>query len=284
MNAISEGQLTRNLLIVDDEDNVLRALVRLMRRDGYTLHIARSVREAFEILATRPVEVVLSDQRMPEKNGTVFLSEVKEKYPHTVRLMLSGYTEVGAVTSAINEGAIYKFLTKPWDDEQLRANVREAFQRHDMESQNHRLHREIEEVNAELLLLNHRLEQELQAKNERIRRDYSVVGVLQEMIDLLPLGVLGLDHTGELVWINGSACALLKEEGQSQEGTYLERLPQNLQDLLSDYLMADDGEPQTHCLQVSQRTLQVDIKPLGVSSESLGCMVVLQVCAKGGQR
>ncbi|MFN7505762.1 MAG: response regulator, partial [Limnobacter sp.] len=184
---------SQHLLLVDDEENVLNALVRVLRRDGYTLYTAKSVNQAFEILANNPIEVVLSDQRMPEKNGTVFLSEVKRSYPNTVRLMLSGYTEVGAVTEAINEGAIYKFLTKPWDDGQLRANIREAFHRFEIEAQNQRLHHEIEKVNADLLQLNHVLEQELHARNMRIRRDSSVACVMQEIIDHLPLGVLGID-------------------------------------------------------------------------------------------
>ena len=79
------------------------------------------------MLAENEVQVVLSDQRMPAMSGTDFLSEVKSLYPDTVRLVLSGYTDLAAVTEAINRGAIYRFLTKPWVDEQLRDHVREAF-------------------------------------------------------------------------------------------------------------------------------------------------------------
>jgi diguanylate cyclase (GGDEF)-like protein len=115
------------LLLVDDEPNILRALTRTLRRDGYRILTAGSARQAFELLAENEVQVVLSDQRMPAMSGTDFLGEVKSLYPDTVRLVLSGYTDLAAVTEAINRGAIYRFLTKPWVDEQLREHVREAF-------------------------------------------------------------------------------------------------------------------------------------------------------------
>lgn len=114
------------ILLVDDEQNVLRALARLLRRDGYKIFTASTFREAFDILGTEKVHVVMSDHRMPEGKGTEFLSRVKATHPHTVRLILSGYADLGAVTEAINGGAIYRFLTKPWNDDELRETLREA--------------------------------------------------------------------------------------------------------------------------------------------------------------
>lgn len=125
--AFAAASTGESLLLVDDEENVLRALVRLFRRDGYRIHCATKVEDAFELLAREPVQVILSDQRMPGTSGTEFLSRVKEMYPDTVRMVLSGYTDLATVTDAINRGAIYRFLTKPWDDEQLRRQVQEAF-------------------------------------------------------------------------------------------------------------------------------------------------------------
>ncbi len=121
---------TREMLLVDDEENVLRALSRVLRRDGYTIHIATSAAEGFEILATHRIQVIVSDQRMPGVSGVEFLSRVKEMYPDTVRIILSGYTDLTTVTDAINRGAIYKFLTKPWNDDEIREQVQEAFRRH----------------------------------------------------------------------------------------------------------------------------------------------------------
>jgi DNA-binding NtrC family response regulator len=116
-----------NLLLVDDEPHVLSSLARLLRREAYTTLTAGSPLQAFEILARQPVQVVISDQRMPEMSGTEFLARVRQLYPDTVRIVLTGYSDLESVTDAINRGAIYKFLTKPWDDDQLREQIREAF-------------------------------------------------------------------------------------------------------------------------------------------------------------
>ena len=115
------------LLLVDDEPSILHSLVRQLRHDNYVILTAESPARAFELLASHKVQVVVSDQRMPEMNGTEFLARVKQMYPDTIRIVLSGYTDLESVTDAINRGAIYRFLTKPWDDETLRSTLREAF-------------------------------------------------------------------------------------------------------------------------------------------------------------
>jgi EAL domain-containing protein (putative c-di-GMP-specific phosphodiesterase class I)/CheY-like chemotaxis protein len=115
------------LLLVDDEPNVLNALRRLLRREGYRILTAGSGSEALELLALQPVQVIVSDQRMPGMSGVEFLSKVKELYPETVRMSLSGYSEISTVTDAINKGAIWKYITKPWDDELLAQEIRTAF-------------------------------------------------------------------------------------------------------------------------------------------------------------
>ncbi|HEY1069117.1 MAG TPA: EAL domain-containing protein [Thermomonas sp.] len=120
-------QPTRTLLLLDDEENVLRSLVRLLRRDGYRLLAASSVSEAFDLLARNDVQVVMSDQRMPDMSGTEFLARVRDLYPDTVRLALSGYTDLETISQAINQDAAYRFLIKPWDDADLREHVRAAF-------------------------------------------------------------------------------------------------------------------------------------------------------------
>ncbi|SEA23124.1 response regulator [Alkalimonas amylolytica] len=118
-----------SILLLDDEENILRALRRLLRKDGYTVFIATNAEEAFELLAAHPIQVVMSDQRMPKMSGTEFLSQVQSMYPETIRMVLSGYADVQSMNKAITEGAIHKFMTKPWDDQQLRAEITHAFQR-----------------------------------------------------------------------------------------------------------------------------------------------------------
>jgi EAL domain-containing protein (putative c-di-GMP-specific phosphodiesterase class I)/CheY-like chemotaxis protein len=120
----------RTLLIVDDEGGVRNALQRTLRRDGYRILLAAGGAEALELLAEHPVQVIISDQRMPHMSGTEFLERVRQLHPDTLRIILSGYTDLGVVTDAVNRGAVFRFLTKPWDDTLLREQVRDAFRLH----------------------------------------------------------------------------------------------------------------------------------------------------------
>ena len=115
------------LLIVDDEENILAALRRLLRREGYRVLTASSGKEGLDVLAVNRVQVIISDQRMPGMSGTEFLSIAKELYPDTIRMILSGYADLTAVTDSVNQGEVYKFMTKPWDDSGLKTTIRDAF-------------------------------------------------------------------------------------------------------------------------------------------------------------
>lgn len=121
----------RTILLVDDDDNVLSSLQRMLSFEGYNVLVAGSAMDGFEQLANNRVSVVISDQRMPGMSGTEFLSRVKLLYPSVVRMILSGNADLNTVTDAINHGAIYKFLSKPWDDNLIRARIEEAFRESD---------------------------------------------------------------------------------------------------------------------------------------------------------
>lgn len=122
-----DGEVQPTLLLLDDEPNIIHALRRVFRHEGYRILGANSAADALELLAVHRVDVILSDQRMPEMTGVEFLSRVKELYPSIIRVVLSGYSEINTVTDAINKGAIYKYFTKPWDDEVLREEIRRIF-------------------------------------------------------------------------------------------------------------------------------------------------------------
>lgn len=125
----------RTLLLVDDEPSMISALKRELRGEGYDILTASSGEEALQVLADTEVQVVLSDYRMPGMTGVEFLTIVRQQQPDAVRMVLSGYADIEAVTEAINRGHIYKFLNKPWDSDQLRDVVRDAFGRHAMAQQ-----------------------------------------------------------------------------------------------------------------------------------------------------
>jgi EAL domain-containing protein (putative c-di-GMP-specific phosphodiesterase class I)/CheY-like chemotaxis protein len=120
---LRQRQRQRTLLLVDDEANILAALKRLLRRDGYQIITADGGEQGLQRLAEHPVDVIVSDQRMPGMSGVEFLRRAKALRPDTVRMTLSGFTELQSIIDAVNEGAIYKFLTKLWDDALLRQHI-----------------------------------------------------------------------------------------------------------------------------------------------------------------
>jgi len=272
MSGPLQGQ---HLLLVDDDPNQLVSLSCMLKKDGYEVHSAHSAREAFDILANHPIDVVLSDHRMPEMSGTEFLEQVKDIYPHTVRLVLSGFAELDSVTEAINRGAIYKYLSKPIDDQDLRANIREAFQRHDIEQQNNRLKIELEQANAELVQLNHILEQRVTERNDRIQRDNDFRHVIQEVFDHLPVGIMGVDVSGDVMLINRLAAESLDLGNGMAIGSSLLCLPGHLAQAVELFLEDAEQIPQAFETVIQNQTVKVALLPMGIFSKSRGCLVTL---------
>jgi diguanylate cyclase (GGDEF)-like protein len=209
----SQTNEKRRLLLVDDEQNILSALKRLLRRDGYLIYTAASGAEALALLDTTEVDVIVSDQRMPGMLGADFLRAARLKYADTVRIMLSGYTELQSVTDAVNEGAIYKFLTKPWDDELLRGHIKEAFRIKESADENRRLSGALGGLNEQLASANRQLKELLNERQQRLLHDEISLGVAQEALRLVPVPVLGVDDSGVVVLANAAAEHLWAEQG-----------------------------------------------------------------------
>jgi len=131
--------MTNQVLIVDDEVNVLNALRRGLRGEPYTLITATSAQEGLAVLQNTPCQVVLSDEKMPGMAGTAFLSLVRQSYPDTVRIMLTGHATLDAALRAVNEGEIYRFFSKPWDDLSVKFAIRSALEKHHLEAKNRAL-------------------------------------------------------------------------------------------------------------------------------------------------
>ncbi len=140
---------TRTLLVVDDDINILRSIKRELRYEPYQILTAQNPIEAFGLLAKHDVKVVMADQRMGEMNGTEFLRRVKEIHPQAVRIVMSGYTDLNTVLGAINEGAIFRFICKPWEPEHLRENMKQAFREHDLVRENQQLRQQLAQLSGE---------------------------------------------------------------------------------------------------------------------------------------
>jgi signal transduction histidine kinase len=149
MNSIAVNKNDYNLLVIDDEIEVTKSLVRQFRRK-YNVFAATSGQEALNIMDNNDIHVVISDQRMPGLTGVEFFSKVKEKYRDTLRLILTGYSDIQAVINAINKGQVYRYVTKPWIPNELDSIVKEAFEKYRLVINNRMLMQSLEEANATL--------------------------------------------------------------------------------------------------------------------------------------
>ncbi|SFQ30961.1 EAL domain-containing protein [Pseudomonas borbori] len=131
------------LLLIDDDPGILKALQRELRLENYLILTAGSCAEALPLLAIHAVDVVLTDMRLADINGLDFLRRIKGLYPDIIRMVLSGSSEVNSILKAVNEGVIYRFLTKPWSADDLRGQLREAFRQRHLEQENQRLHQQV---------------------------------------------------------------------------------------------------------------------------------------------
>jgi len=134
-----------NILFVDDSPNILKALRRTFALEDYSIICATSADEALAVLAHDDIDVVVSDENMPGISGTEFLAQVREQYPDIVRMMLTGATDIEVAKGAINEGAIARFFTKPWEDYELLIGIQQALRVKELEQDNEKLRSSIRE-------------------------------------------------------------------------------------------------------------------------------------------
>lgn len=138
-----------NLLVIDDEVEITKSLFRQFRRK-YNVFVANNAEEALPILENEDIQVVLSDQRMPGMSGISFFSAIKDQYPDALKLILTGYSDIEVVIEAINEGQVFRYLTKPWNPVELNLAIEQAFERHELISNNKVLLQKLQEANSTL--------------------------------------------------------------------------------------------------------------------------------------
>ncbi len=165
---LQEQQQQQQILFVDDERAILSSLRRLFRSTDFKVHVAGSGAEGIALLENNEIDLVVSDMRMPEMDGAAFLSTVAERWPNTVRMLLTGYSETSSAIEAINQGKISRYLTKPWDDSDIVMSVNQALQNKQLLDEKARLELLTIQQNKELLELNESLEEKVELRTREI--------------------------------------------------------------------------------------------------------------------
>lgn len=255
------------ILCVDDEPNVLNALKRLFLDENYTTLTASSAREGLGVLEQEEVQIVVSDYRMPEMNGVEFLREVYKRWPGTVRIVLSGYADASATVEAINEGHIYKFVPKPWNDDDLLVTIKNAIERYTLYALNRELTEELMLKNDELIKLNANLGDLIAERSQSLEFTAGSLALHHSLLNAMPVGVLGIDPDNMIVMCNASCASFCGDNNIAVGAGADEVVP----DDVKRFIGRVKNEKQT----VSDREVAGRrIRMLGSSVEDKGMIIV----------
>jgi two-component system, NtrC family, sensor kinase len=218
------------ILFVDDEKNVLKSLERTFLDEDYEILTAGTGAEGLAVLQSiAPVQVVISDYRMPEMDGVEFLRKVRNQWPDTVRIVLSGYADTASIVSAINEGQIYKFIPKPWNDDELKVAIVNAIERYFLNKKNIELTEALQTKNEELERMNDSLERQVAEKTSNVMQHNEMLVKVQNINYSIPVGLIGIDPDGLIVQCNKMAEGLLRcNEPDLLGNSYHDKLPADL--------------------------------------------------------
>lgn len=184
--------MSAKILLLDDEVNILTSCQRMLRKEDYEIVVTTSPDEAMQLVEFNKFAVVVSDQQMPQMTGTFFLEQVKKVSPETVRIILTGHADVEAALHAINHGSVYRFLTKPWNDDEFRMTIRHAVSHHQLIVENQRLLNITKQQNNELRELARHLEEKVYERTQEIsgllqQLEQSLLGTVQILAGITEL-------------------------------------------------------------------------------------------------
>ena len=266
------------ILCVDDEKNILQSLKRLLRKEDYRLLTASGGEEGLKVLQENDVHMVISDQRMPKMSGTEFLAALKTNYPDVIRIILSGYTDVDSITESINKGHIYKFLLKPWNDQNLKLEIKQALEQYDLIQANKKLDEKVIQQNNELKEINENLEKLVQERTKTLEIQNQALELSRAILEDLPFPVIGISAEGMIVLTNKETMTLSFNGGSINVGRNL-----------SDYFSKEVEEKVTEVLtsdascsikeyRLSETTCDIDLIPLSGRFRGKGLILTFFPC------
>lgn len=174
--------LTLTLLFVDDENNILKSLKRLFRPLGYKILTAENGEQGLSLLQKHDVDLVISDMRMPVMDGATFLAQVAKNWPDIIRILLTGYADLTSTISAVNKGHIYRYISKPWEDNDVVLSVKRALEQKNLQQEKQRLQQLTRKQNEQLKTLNASLEDKVVARTGELQQTVSFLELSQKSL------------------------------------------------------------------------------------------------------
>ena len=159
----------------------------------------------FRSMASRDIHLVISDHRMPGMSGISFLAKVRETYPDTIRILLTGYTDIDSIKASINEGHVYKFILKPWNDDNLKQEIRQALEQYDLIQSNNSLHLMLAAKNKELEQINKNLENIIKQRTRELELQNQALELARVLFQGLPVAAMGVSYDRTIIMINRRA-------------------------------------------------------------------------------
>ena len=270
------NEYQHTILCVDDEENILNSLKRLLRKENYRLLTAPSGEEGLKVLEKNEVHLVISDQRMPQMSGTEFLAVVKERYPNAIRIVLTGYTEVDAITESINRGHVYKFFLKPWKDQSLKLEIKQALEQYELIQANTELHEKVMEQNEELKTINENLEALVHERTKDLEIQNQVLELSRAVLEDLPIPIVGVSAEGMIVMINDQVKTLPSGDGGIEIGRELgDCFSADIQEEVMA-VFATNKPKTVNGYRLSDETYNIDLVPLSGNFRDKGVIMTLR--------
>ncbi len=269
------------ILCVDDEENVLKSLKRLFLEEDWELLTADSGELGLEILKEREVHLIIADFRMPEMTGVEFLKEANAIRPEAIRIILSGFADVDAIVRAINEGEIYKFISKPWNDEELKLAVRRSLEQFELIQENSGLNEKIGAQNEELRTLNENLEAKAQERTAALQLRNQALSLAQDILEQLPIGIVGISMGEEIVLINSEMISIFGLIGKPVLGMQMgECFPEPVQKFIKATLQTGNSR-ELEEYRHNGRILSLTTRVIDDFKEPKGVMLVAHRQVRG---
>lgn len=267
---------THTILCVDDEQNVLASLNRLLRKEGYRILSASSGAEALNVIKENDVHLVIADHRMPEGSGIDFLAQVRAEFPDVIRIILTGFTDVDTITESINKGNIYRFFLKPWNDQNLKLEIRQALDQYDLMQANKKLHNKVLEKNEELKRINETLEDLVKERTKDLEIQNQALELSRAILEDLPLPIIGISAEGVIVLTNREAASLsIRSKGIQLGGSMFDCFPDEVENLAGTAMKTNSFQTIKEC-RFADGTYDIDCIPLSGSFRAKGVVMTLK--------